>query len=168
MSKAITPNQAPELTSLAATDRLLATDANGSLRSISRDNLVNQGKVIDTEYASNATRWTRVAYWKNDVAASAIIFLTSGFWAGNPRGHIIAVTNIYNTIPYVKLILGESLRVRVVKQDNTLFLDIYCFTKRTVSTVYGYEVHPMAQQGPTTDGCTVLLDKSLPSVSGGE
>ena len=167
MSKAMTPNQAQELTSLAATDRILATDANGNLSRISRDNLVNQNRLQNTIYADGNSRWTRVATWYNNVAASAIICLTSGFWSGNPKGHIIAVTNNYNTTPHVRIILGDSLRVRVVKQDNTLYLDIYCHTLRVVSTVYGYEVRPMAQQGPTTDGCTVLLDKSLPSVSGG-
>lgn len=167
MSKAMTPNQAPELTSLAATDRILATDANGSLRSISRNNLVNQGRLADTVYADNAQRWTRVAYWYDTEPASAIIHLTAGFWTGNPQGYIIALTHKYNSTPYVRLILGDSIRVRVVMQDNRLYLDVYCHTRKMASTVSGYLVYPMAEQGPTTDGCTILLDKSLPSVSGG-
>lgn len=167
MSKAMTPNQAPELTSLAATDRLLATDANGSIRSISRDGLVNQNRLADTVYADNAQRWTRVAYWRDTEPASAIIHLTSGFWSGNPIAHIVALTHKYNSTPYVRLILGDSIRVRVLKEDDLLYLDVYCFTRKMASTVSGYLVYPLAQQGPTTDGCTVLLDKSLPSVSGG-
>ena len=167
MSKAMTPNQAQELTSLAATDRLLATDANGNLRRISRDNLVNQNRLADTLYADSNNRWTRVASWYNNDAASAIICLTAGYWSGNPKGQILALTHRYELTPYIRLILGDSLRVRVVRQDQYFYLDVYCHTRRMVSAVSGFGVTPMAEQGPTTDGCTVLLDKSLPSVSGG-
>lgn len=167
MSKAMTPNQAPELTSLAATDRLLATDANGNIKSISHVNLVNQDKLAEKDYEDAAQRWTRVASWLNAEPAAAIICLTSGFWSGAPKGHIIALTHIYDSIPYVRLILGDSIRVRIVRKDSLLYLDVYCYARKVASSVSGYLVTPLAEQNPSIDGYTVLLDKGLPSVSGG-
>lgn len=62
MSDAMTPNQATLVTTLAATDHLLATDATGNLKRITQKNAVLQGTMStfnpDSSFSSG---WVRVA-----------------------------------------------------------------------------------------------------------
>lgn len=62
MTDAMTPNQATLVTTLAATDHLLATDANGNLKRITRANVVSQGtKTTFIPVSSFSSGWVRVA-----------------------------------------------------------------------------------------------------------
>lgn len=133
MSKAMTPNQAPELTSLAATDRLLATDANGSLRQISRENAVQQGTkstfVPDSSFPSG---WVRVASLVLEAFGLLSVNLT---WAvATTQASLLSVAahvNGFRSVNSVKNALPSKnnglTKARIVRKagTNQMYLDLY-------------------------------------------
>lgn len=133
MSKAMTPNQAPELTSLAATDRLLATDGNGSLRRISRENAVSQGtKSSFVPVSSFSSGWVRVASLVLEAFGLLSVNLT---WSiATPQASLLNVAahiNGFRSVNSVKNAyqIGNNglTKARIVRKAgaNQMYLDLY-------------------------------------------
>lgn len=129
MSKAMTPNQAPELTSLAATYRLLATDANGSLRSVSRDNLV----ALTKKRGATGAQWIRLF----EFSSAYVLFQITSNYFSNPGNSILAHAILQReSLSFNKVEILSHLKhnvnnvfskMRVVLKNNSVpaYLDVY-------------------------------------------
>ena len=129
MSNAMTPNQAPELTSLAATDRLLATDANGSIRRISRDNLV----ALTKKGNASSPQWIRLF----EYTGSYVFFQLASNFFNNPGNSILVhAILLRDSLDYSHIEILSHLKhvgnyvfqkMRIVQKDkySPAYLDVY-------------------------------------------
>ena len=154
---------------LANEESLLAIDADGVPKRVSRRTLVNstyqqcyQSPVVD--------RWHRVAKITN-YASAGIVTLTTGLWAGWPRGHVLAVafTQLASGCTvYVRQLIGWELKYRILKSGSDYFLDVFAGCNRQVTAVSGIGITAMSVVNPETEGYeTIVAETTLPTVSGG-
>lgn len=154
---------------LANEEMILAVDANGVPKRVSRRTLANS--TYQQCYQSpSVNRWHRVAKI-SDFASAGIVTLTTGLWAGWPRGHVLAVafTQLESggTV-YVRQLIGEELKYRILKSGRDCFLDVFAACNRQVTSVSGIGITAMSVVNPEAEGYeTVVAETTLPAVRGG-
>ena len=150
MSDTMTPNQATLVTTLAATDHLLATDATGNIKRITRANAVSQDAAKGYKWATSFTDWVRVASIGNSVCASGLVHISCGYWAGVTAGYALLIQTRYKTgtgflKPSIKILGGDdplSLQVRALQVSGPIFhIEIKCCNRRVQTAVSGTGVN---------------------------
>lgn len=115
---------AQEVTSLEASDRLLAIDTNGSQKKISRTNLINQGLLVSYSAEANSTgRWIRIAEMA-DYGSSCILTISVKGYSGGwyyPLTMLVTAPHA-NSLETISIV---SLSPRKVESSN----GIYPFSK---------------------------------------
>ena len=155
---------------LANEEMLLAVDADGVPKRVSRRTLVNA--TYQQCYQTPAVkRWHRVAKISGS-ASAGLIYLTTGLWAGWPAGHVLGVAytqlNAGDTV-YIRQIVGKELKYRLLKKDGAYFLDIFDACNRQVTSVSGIGITAMSVVNPETEGYeTVVAETTLPLAWGGK
>lgn len=155
---------------LANEEMLLAADADGVPKRVSRRTLVNTAVQQCYQPSPVPNRWHRVA--RITVNASAgLVFLNTGLWAGVPAGHILGVTYSYSNSGceiYIKQFLGKPLKYRLLKNGDDYFLDVFATCNRQMTSVSGIGITAMSVVNPETEGYeTVVAETTLPAVAGG-
>lgn len=150
MSDAMTPNQATLVTTLAATDHLLATDATGNIKRITRANAVSQDAAKGYTWATSFTDWVRVASIGNCVCASGIVHISCGYLAESPAGYALLIQTRHKAgtgylKPSIKILGGDdplSLQVRAIQESGPVFhIEIKCSNRRVQTAVSGTGVN---------------------------
>lgn len=162
---------AQTVTSLADDARILTVDSNGNPQGISKGALLNN--TYQQCYQPTAVeRWHRVVKISN-LASSGIVCLSTGLWAGNPQGHVLAVAYSYVSAVggariFIKQLLGKELKYRILKKDTDHFIDVLTFCNRQSASVTGIGITSMSVINPETEGYeTVVAETTLPAVTGG-
>lgn len=159
-----------ETMGLANDESLLAIDSNGVPKKVSRRTIVNA--TYQQCYQTPAVeRWHRVAKI-TDYASAGIVTLTTGLWAGWPRGHVLAVafTQLASGCTvYVRQLIGWELKYRILKSGQDYFLDVFAACNRQVTSVSGIGITAMSVVNPETEGYeTIVAETTLPLVGGGK
>lgn len=164
MSTAHKINSVTAVSAIADTDSVLAI-VDEQVKRVKVSALDKQS--VETQYANPGNNWTRIAQWQDISGASAIVHVTTGLWVGFAAGHILAITNRYRSTPLVTQLLGEEIKVRILKKDNMYCLDVYTNCQKMSMRVDGQSVTPLAIQNADTTGYTTVTEKTLSSALGG-
>lgn len=147
---------AQEVTSLEASDRLLAIDTNGNQKKISRTNLINQGLLVSFSAEANSTgRWIRIAQM-TDYGSSCILTISvSGYSAGWYYPLTMLVTaphgNSSETISIV------SLSPRKVESSN----GIYPFSKIRITGIEQQKYIDIFVSNPYKRNMNILMSCAM-------
>ena len=129
---------AQAVTSLESSDRILAADANGNLKKITRERVANP---FVSSGSISSPQWVRFASFGG--LGSALLFFQSD-WNNNPGMHLIVDAILhshalnYNKIAVLSRLVNTTstvlakLRV-VIKRDATCYLDVY-YSPSTANT----------------------------------
>lgn len=164
MSTAHKINSVTAVSAIADTDSVLAI-VDEQVKRVKVSALDKQS--VETQYANPGNNWTRIAQWQDISGASAIVHVTTGLWVGFAAGHILAITNRYRSTPLVTQLLGEEIKVRILKKDDMYCLDVYTNCQKMRMRVDGQSVTPLAIQNADTTGYTTVTEKTLSSALGG-
>lgn len=130
---------ATEVTSLATSDRVLAIDANGDQKKISRTNLANQGfSQTFSADANSAGRWVRIAKMSN-YGSSCMLTISSGGFSGGwiypltmlvtaPHAGSLDNISIVSLCPQKANTVNSSYpcsKIRVTGAEETKYIDIF-------------------------------------------
>lgn len=123
-------NSTPVVSSLATTEHLIATDASGKVKRITRKNAVSQGVEGSAAVASGTTGWLRIAEISYD--SSGLISVASA-WKTTPSAFLIFsicfhANGVFLLNKISRLSNGNTMfsKVRFVKKSNTIsYVDVY-------------------------------------------
>lgn len=146
MEETIKLNQGTAATAMEATDTLLFTDSSGSMKRITRANLIDQGaNMAKSPEGASVKSWIRLGKLSN--CYGGFLVLTSNEWAGSPRVYTLAISSRYKQYPNIRrLTTGGSgwFKVRIVANttnDSESYLEVYDMHNRvTIKTLMvGFE-----------------------------
>ena len=135
---------APEVTSLASTDRLMVVGNDGSPAKISIANAVTKNSKVASTFSGNKSRWITIAQIGVSEAWGGILTVSSGLWSGDPALHVFALGGRYSNgtalRPVIQSLLGPTSNVsfRIVVLDTSLRLDYKCYSMRAEVNSMGH------------------------------
>lgn len=165
---------APEVTSLESADRLLAVDANGDQKKISRYNLV-PSNLRDNTYSETNKGWIRIASSSiENFPTVATVYFTDGLWAGYPSGNaLIFVTRYVNgewAKPHVRVLgnLHTTSEVRTVKTGMFFHLEVKGANRRLMVSCEGINIKtPDTLESPVIPSDATIYTYTAAELSGG-
>ncbi len=132
MSEGKKLNQAQAVTSLDATDSVLATSANGELKRISRLNLRNQNRAQTRLVTKGDTEWLRILTMPAGMSFIGVMSVTKSWYSLRPASLLLNCAIHQNGAPALEIvsrIAYESTtfdKVRFVyKKDSESYLDVH-------------------------------------------